>query len=111
MGDALAIQERDMIDLGDPGLWHGTRLLKAGHHGGATATGQEWIDALRPDIVLFTSEYPNRFNFPREEVLNRCKEVGAGIVITGPYKGVKMETFDSYWVVHPYALPQQRGHR
>ncbi|MDR2560993.1 MAG: ComEC/Rec2 family competence protein [Holophagales bacterium] len=111
MGDALAIQERDMIDLGDPGLWHGTRLLKAGHHGGATATGQEWIGVLHPSVVLFTSEYPNRFDFPREEVLNRCQEAGAGIVITGPYRGVTMEALGEYWMVSPYALPQAAQRR
>jgi competence protein ComEC len=101
MGDALAIQERDMIDLGDPGPWHGTRLLKAGHHGGATATSQEWIDALLPDVVLFTSEYPNRFDFPKEEILDRCRAAGCGIIVTGPHKGVRMEASGSNWHVYP----------
>jgi competence protein ComEC len=101
MGDALAIQEKDMIDLGDPGPWQGTRLLKAGHHGGATATSQEWIDALLPDVVLFTSEYPNRFDFPKEEILYRCRAAGCGIIVTGPYKGVRMEAYGAAWHVYP----------
>jgi competence protein ComEC len=102
MGDALGIQEKDMIDLGDPGSFGAQRLLKAGHHGGATATSQEWIDALLPRIVLFTAEYPNRFGFPVPEVTNRCKASGADILITGPTKGLKMEAQTNGWIVKPY---------
>jgi competence protein ComEC len=91
MGDALSIQEKDLIDLGDPGPIGGQRLLKAGHHGGSTATCQEWIDALMPRLVLFTAEYPNRFGFPMPEVVARCKDAGAEVLITGPARGLKME--------------------
>jgi competence protein ComEC len=99
MGDALAIQERDMIDLGDPEPWGGHRLLKAGHHGGATATGQEWVDALRPHTVLFTAEYPNRFDFPTPQVVKRCRDAGADILITGPTKGLMLEAKERGWEV------------
>lgn len=101
MGDALAIQERDMIDFGDPEPWNGTRLLKAGHHGGATATSQEWIDALKPQMVLFTAEYPNRFDFPTPQVLKRCEEAGAEILITGVSRGLMLEANQEGWTVHP----------
>jgi len=102
MGDALGIQERDMIDLGDPEPWEGRRLLKAGHHGGPTATSQEWIDALKPDMALFAAEYPNRFGFPAPEVLNRCRDAGAEILITGKFKGLRVEAKNDGWVVVPY---------
>ncbi|MDR1841303.1 MAG: ComEC/Rec2 family competence protein [Holophagales bacterium] len=102
MGDALAIQERDMIDLGDPEPWEGWRLLKAGHHGGLTATSQEWINALKPNVALFTTDYPNRFNFPAPEVLNRCRDAGAEILITGPFKGLRVEAKNDGWAVSPF---------
>jgi competence protein ComEC len=101
MGDALAIQERDLIDLGDPEPWDGHRLLKAGHHGGATATGQEWIDALKPQTVLFTAEYPNRFGFPVKSVLDRCQQADVNILITGTEKGLKLEAHKDGWVIYP----------
>jgi len=101
MGDALGLQERDLIDLGEPGSWNGPRLLKAGHHGAATATSQRWIDALRPQTVLFTTEYPNRFGFPNPVVLNRCRNANANILITGQSKGVKLKSETDGWIVYP----------
>jgi competence protein ComEC len=102
MGDTLAIQEKDMIDLGDPGPYGGRRLLKTGHHGGATATSQEWIDALMPRVVLFTAEHPNRFGFPAPMVVSRCEASGADVLATGPSKGLKMEASADGWIVQPY---------
>jgi competence protein ComEC len=104
MGDALGLQERDLIDLGEPGLWSGQRLLKAGHHGGATATSQQWIDTLRPQTVLFTAESPNRFGFPNPSVLSRCRDANANILITGSSKGLKLEAEADGWIVYPSVL-------
>ncbi|MCL1908483.1 MAG: ComEC/Rec2 family competence protein [Holophagaceae bacterium] len=101
MGDALAIQERDMIDMGDPEPWDGRRLLKAGHHGGGTATSQEWIDALKPQTVLFTAEYPNRFGFPTPQVLKRCQDSGAEVLTTGLSRGIRLEASQDKWIVYP----------
>ena len=101
MGDALALQEMDLIDLGDPEPWDGHRLLKAGHHGGATATSQQWVEALRPQTVLFAAEYPNRFGFPDPGVLSRCQAVGADVLITGPSRGIKLEAKPEGWTVYP----------
>ena len=39
MGDALGIQERDLLDLGDPGPGAAGRLLKVGHHGSSERLG------------------------------------------------------------------------
>jgi len=102
MGDALALQERDLIDLGEPGLWNGHRLLKAGHHGGVTATSQKWIDALRPQTVLFTTEYPNRFGFPNTIILNRCHDANANVLITGLSHGLTLEAEMDGFTVKKY---------
>ena len=63
MGDALAIQERDLMDLGEPGpTTH--RLLKAGHHGSRNASDPAWIAALKPEVVIIPASYRNPFNTP-----------------------------------------------
>jgi len=101
MGDALAVQERDMIDLGDRGPGGGVGLLKAGHHGSGTATCQEWLDALSPRAVLFTAESGNRFGFPSETVLDRCRRAGADVLVTGPNRGLELEATEDGWAVRP----------
>jgi competence protein ComEC len=102
MGDALAVQERDLVDLGDPGHAGGVSLLKAGHHGSGTATCREWLDALSPRAVLFAAEADNRFGFPSEAVLGRCRAAGAEALVTGPAGGLRLEArADGGWDVRP----------
>jgi len=100
MGDALAVQERDLIDLGDLGQGSTVSLLKAGHHGSDTATCQEWVDALSPKAVLFVAESDNRFGFPFETVLDRCRRAGAEVLVTGPHRGLQLEAIGDGWTVH-----------
>ena len=63
MGDALAPQERDLLDLGDPGpAPH--RLLKVGHHGSRNASDPAWIGALAPEVAIIPAGLRNRFEHP-----------------------------------------------
>jgi len=97
MGDALAIQERDLLDLGDPGPLQAHRLLKAGHHGSASASDPAWISALAPEFVIFTVGRYNRFEFPSTrtlETLGRIPNFG-----TGPCRGVRVVAIPEGWQV------------
>jgi competence protein ComEC len=98
MGDALDIQERDLLDLGDPGPGTFHRLLKAGHHGSLSASDPVWIAALSPEVVLFTAGRHNRFNFPSGGTLNRFHEAGTrSLWISGACSGVKVEAAPEGW--------------
>jgi competence protein ComEC len=101
MGDALAVQERDLLDLGDPGHRRGVGLLKAGHHGSDTATCREWLEVLSPRAVLLTAEVDNRFGFPSRAVLDRCRDAGADVLVTGPTLGLLLEARGDGWDVRP----------
>jgi competence protein ComEC len=97
MGDALAIQERDLLDLGDPGPAKAHRLLKAGHHGSASASDSAWIAALAPELVIFTVGRHNRFEFPSPHTLETLGKLPN--FSTGPCRGVRVQAFPGGWRV------------
>ena len=58
-----------------PNLEGGMRtLLVAAHHGSRYSSGEEFLDALRPQAIAFSCGYDNQFGFPAPEVLARCGE-------------------------------------
>lgn len=95
MGDALDIQERDLLDLGDPGSGH-HRLLKAGHHGSRSSTTPAWLRALAPEVVLIPAGRHNRFGHPHPETLETLAEVPTYLV--GASRGVRLEASGPGWV-------------
>jgi len=98
MGDALAIQERDLLDLGDPGPGPRRRLLKPGHHGGANASDAVWIASLGPEVALVTAGRHNRFNHPDAQTLETLKGAGTRWVgITGDHFGMRIEATVGGW--------------
>ena len=96
MGDALAIQERDLLDLGDPGSFH-HRLLKAGHHGSRNASDPAWIKALAPEVVIISAGLHNRFDHPHPETLATFRAAGLAPWVTGATLGVRVLAVDKGW--------------
>ena len=97
MGDAMAIQERDLLDLGDPGPLRAHRLLKAGHHGSASASNPAWIEALAPELVIFTVGRKNPFEFPSPRTLETLKAIPS--FATGPSGGLHVTAVAEGWRV------------
>jgi competence protein ComEC len=58
-------------------------ILVAGHHGSATSTHPEFLDAVAPDLVLFASGYANQFGFPVAKVRERVAARGIEMLDTG----------------------------
>jgi competence protein ComEC len=51
-------------------------LLKAPHHGSKTSSSEEFIAAVKPEAVIFSTGRNNRFSFPHKEVEERMKARG-----------------------------------
>ena len=51
-------------------------ILVAGHHGSATSTSSEFLSAVDPAWVLYSSGYANRWGFPVAEVRDRVQSLG-----------------------------------
>ncbi|HJV89700.1 MAG TPA: ComEC/Rec2 family competence protein [Holophagaceae bacterium] len=94
MGDALGIQERDLLDLGDPGPG-AHRVLKAGHHGSRSSSDPEWIRALAPEQVLITAGRRNRFGHPHPETLETLRGIPTHLV--GESGGVRLVAVAEGW--------------
>jgi competence protein ComEC len=54
-------------------------LLKVGHHGSRSATGDRWLDELRPRVAVISSGAGNRYGHPSPEALDRLAGHGVSV--------------------------------
>ena len=55
-------------------------ILKAGHHGSRTASGDEWLAAVSPEIAVIPCEAGNSYGHPHAETIVALDGVGADIL-------------------------------
>ncbi len=74
-GDIEASVERRLVAL------HGDRLssnlVLAPHHGSRSSSSQALVDATRPEFVVYTAGWANRYGFPAPSVERRWRSFGA----------------------------------
>ncbi len=58
---------------------HKTTILKVGHHGSRTATSEEFIDAIRPDMAVISCGRGNSYGHPHWQVLAILEEAGVAV--------------------------------
>ncbi|MGH9314452.1 MAG: ComEC/Rec2 family competence protein, partial [Vicinamibacterales bacterium] len=78
-GDIGRDTERTLIPSLRPAA---IRILKAAHHGSATSTSAEFLQAARPAAVIFSAGRDNRFGHPAPSVLSRVAASHAEIFRT-----------------------------
>lgn len=52
-------------------------VLKAGHHGSRTSTGERWMETVAPRYVVISAGKDNSYGHPHEEVVERVRRFGA----------------------------------
>lgn len=57
-------------------------VLKVGHHGSKTSSGEAFLAAVRPRIALISAGEGNRYGHPTPEALARLHEAGAAVYRT-----------------------------
>lgn len=57
-------------------------LLIAPHHGSRTSSTAAFIQAVHPQYVLFPVGYLNKYHFPKAEVVERYRQIGARLYDT-----------------------------
>jgi len=72
-GDIEAEAERALLSRGLSPV----AVVIAPHHGSGTSSSSLFVDALRPDVTIFSTGYRNRWNFPRADVVERWRKSGA----------------------------------
>jgi competence protein ComEC len=71
-GDAEDDQEAYLVS--EYGQRLNATVLKAGHHGSASSTSGQLLDAVGPEAVVVSSAYDSQHGHPNEEVLRRLAE-------------------------------------
>lgn len=74
-GDLSAKAEQVLIERYGADLK--STLLIAGHHGSRYSSSPAWLETVKPDIVLFTAGYQNRYGFPNADTLARLPQSAA----------------------------------
>ena len=74
-GDAEDDQEARLVSKYGGAL--NATVLKAGHHGSRSSTGERLLDAVAPRAVVISSAYDSRYGHPDEAVLDRLGETTA----------------------------------
>lgn len=67
---------------GSKGLSLAADVLKAGHHGSRTSTGEEFVNAVSPEYVVISAGKDNRYGHPHQEVLDILNQAGVKILRT-----------------------------
>jgi competence protein ComEC len=84
-------------------------IVVAPHHGSRTSSTPAFVQAVNPVYALFPVGYRNRFGFPRPEVLDRYRAVGARIFNTADSGAIQIRLgVDGRMAVDEHRLRERR---
>ena len=89
MGDLEREGEDELLATGIPLV---ASVLKIGHHGGKNATSMRFLEAVRPEVAVITTEYPRTRGSPSQEVMDRLESAGVRVYWTGRDGAIIMNT-------------------
>ena len=70
-------------------------VLKVGHHGSRTSSGQHFLNRLKPELAVIQVGERNRYGHPDPGVLRRLRASGAHILRTDRHGVVRISADDS----------------
>jgi competence protein ComEC len=68
------------------------RVLKVPHHGSLTSSSPEFLQAIQPQIAVFSVGRANHFGHPAPQVLQRYQDIGAAIFRTDQDGAITIDT-------------------
>lgn len=78
-GDATTLSEEEMLA---GGLELDSDIYVAGHHGSASSSSQEFLDAVSPDIAVISCKENNQYQHPSQEVMERLQAAAVQVYRT-----------------------------
>ena len=70
--------------------------MKSPHHGSGTSSSQEFIDAMKPDVVVISNGRGNPYGHPVPYVLERYRALGSKVLRTDQDGQVEVSTDGQY---------------
>lgn len=74
-GDSPKAIEEYLVSLDGQGLQ--SDVLKAGHHGSHTSSGENFLNAVHPNYAVISAGKDNQYGHPHADVLESLRAVGA----------------------------------
>lgn len=99
-GDIGLDAERRLLAAHAPGL--SAQLLVAPHHGGRDASGEAFVAAVQPQVVIYGAGWRHHFRHPRPEVVERYRAIGARQYVTGVSGALSLRLVEGHWQVDEY---------
>lgn len=78
-GDAEIAVEKE---LAESGADLSARILKAGHHGSDTSSGEDFVRLVNPEKAILSVGADNKFGHPNLRVIRRLERLGAEVLRT-----------------------------
>ena len=88
-GDLVKEIEAQILSAG---IGVSSTVLKVGHHGSATSSSEEFLQAVKPKCSVICVGYGNNFGHPRAEVLERLENLPTKIYRTDRDGLIKFKT-------------------
>ncbi len=89
-GDIEARAEQELVAINGGRLR--SRVLIAPHHGSKSSSTSAFLRSVRPEWVIISSGFNNRFGFPDPEVIDRYKLLGIRILCTSQNGALILKT-------------------
>ncbi|MEN6624932.1 MAG: DNA internalization-related competence protein ComEC/Rec2 [Candidatus Sumerlaeia bacterium] len=99
MGDLEQAGEEKLLSAG---AIPDVEVLKVGHHGSRSSTGEELLNDSRPELALVSVGANNRFGHPSAEVIDRLDDAGAQILRTDRLGAIWLHTDGNKIEVYRY---------
>jgi competence protein ComEC len=75
-------------------------ILQVGHHGSKTSTTDRFLNAVKPDVAIYSASVDNQYGHPHIETISRLETSGSLVYGTDVHGTVIVETDGKTFSVH-----------
>lgn len=76
------LDEKAELALMEMGVLEKSTVLKVGHHGSKSSSGQKFLETLKPDLAIVSVGEKNTYGHPSRKALIRLESVGSKVLRT-----------------------------
>ncbi len=105
-GDIEAEAEKELVETAGDKLK--STVLIAPHHGSKTSSTEAFLDAVKPEYVIISAGWENRFHFPHPSVIKRYEKRNCQIFRTDLDGAIKMSTNGQTLEIETYRATVQK---
>ncbi len=95
-GDAEAPLERELLENIED---LSAQLLRVAHHGSRTSTTTGFLEAVSPEVAIYSAGRDNPYGHPHDEVIARLERIGAAVYGTDRHGNIIATTDGIRWHV------------